>query len=225
MQYDLNMVPNGSQRVEVSGRFFKYTSGAGKIRVTTNKGAVIDLTVGQGVWGEEYSSLVVQDRSGAGIVGTILAGNYDFRDDTVALSGSVNVSVLNDAAHRVPISMDQNELMKLDRPVAAYTDSWRGTVATLTTGTVFTPAQNTAGMVVEFGWSSTAGMLLVAHTSMPNNSGSTGDILSNSLYQVQNFGDFVRIKIAAGKGLYVCNPTGGSIDVRLLFTDLSKPVP
>jgi hypothetical protein len=91
MQYDLNLNANGSQRLEVAGRFFKYTNGAGKIRVTTNKGAVIDLTVGQGVWGEEFQSLTVLDRSGATNNGVLLAGSYDFRDDTVAVSGTIDV--------------------------------------------------------------------------------------------------------------------------------------
>jgi hypothetical protein len=95
MQYDLNLGAYGSQRLEVNGRFFKYVSGTGKIRVTTNKGAVIDLAVGQGVWGEEFSALTVQDKSGAANQGVLLAGSYDFRDDSVLMTGSVNVGNLN----------------------------------------------------------------------------------------------------------------------------------
>jgi hypothetical protein len=136
MQYDLNLLPNGSQRLEVSGRFFKYVSGAGKIRVTTSKGAVIDLIVGQGVWGEEFSSLVVQDRSGAANVGVLLAGNYDFRDDTVAINGAINVG--NSTANRVQV-----------QDIISYSGNFSDTGLVTATTSIVPAAGNVNGVYVD----------------------------------------------------------------------------
>lgn len=83
MQYDFNLSPNGGQRVEVVGRFFKYARGQGAIRVTTSKGGYVDLLPGQGVWGTEFSSLTVNDRSGLANAGVLLAGEFDFRDQSI----------------------------------------------------------------------------------------------------------------------------------------------
>jgi hypothetical protein len=89
MQFDFNLQANGGQVIDVAGRFFKYKSGTGLIRVKTDKGGYVDLLPGQGVWGVEFSSLNVQDKSGAANAGVILAGGFDFRDDRI--SGSVEV--------------------------------------------------------------------------------------------------------------------------------------
>jgi hypothetical protein len=83
MQYDLTLNPNGAQRIEASGKFFKYATGLGKIRVTTSKGQSVDLMPGQGVFGEAFTSLTIQDKTGGTNIGTLLAGDFDFRDDTV----------------------------------------------------------------------------------------------------------------------------------------------
>jgi hypothetical protein len=93
MQYDFAVGANGAQRIEVSGRFFKYISGTGKIRVVTNKGGCIDLVPGQGVGADNFTSLSVKDRTGLANAGTILAGDFDFKDDNVYGT----VKVLDDA--------------------------------------------------------------------------------------------------------------------------------
>ncbi|WP_317205563.1 hypothetical protein [Janthinobacterium sp.] len=89
MQFDLQLAANGAQRIEVDGRFFKYKSGTGLIRVTTSKGEVVDLMPGQGVWNTQFSSLTVTDRTGAANAGVLMAGNIDFRDDRI--TGTVDV--------------------------------------------------------------------------------------------------------------------------------------
>jgi hypothetical protein len=83
MQYDFAVGANGGQRIEVSGRFFKYASGAGKIRVTTSRGGYVDLVPGQGIFGGEFSGLSITDRSGVANSGVILAGDFDFRDERI----------------------------------------------------------------------------------------------------------------------------------------------
>ena len=89
MQYDFNLEPGGGQTIDVRGRFFKYRSGNGLIRVRTSLGGFVDLLPGQGVENVNFTSLTVSDRSGAVNAGVILAGEFDFRDDRIA--GSVEV--------------------------------------------------------------------------------------------------------------------------------------
>jgi hypothetical protein len=89
MQYDFNLGPNTSTTIEVAGKFFKYKSGAGVIRVRTSKGGVVDLLPGQGVWNVDFTGLTIADRSGIQNVGVILAGDFDFHDDRI--TGSVEV--------------------------------------------------------------------------------------------------------------------------------------
>jgi hypothetical protein len=99
MQFDLNLNANSAQRIEVVGQFIKYKSGRGAIRVTTSAGDYIDMTPGQAVYGVPFTGLSVADRSGAANPGVLLAGAFDFRDDTI--TGAVAmiepyVSVLTD---------------------------------------------------------------------------------------------------------------------------------
>lgn len=96
MQFDFNLNPNGSQQIEVKGKFFKYKEGLGDIRVRESGGDFIDLSPGQGVWNREYSSLSVQNLSGNLNTGILIAGDFDFRDDTI----TGNVTVLDGAKNR-----------------------------------------------------------------------------------------------------------------------------
>lgn len=89
MQFDFNVGPGQSQRIDVVGSFVKYKNGTGTIRVRLNSGGYIDLLPGQGVNNVNFTGIDVQDRTGAQNAGTILAGIYDFRDDRI--SGSVEV--------------------------------------------------------------------------------------------------------------------------------------
>lgn len=89
MQYDFTLLANGGQVLDVRGKFFKYKSGIGAIRVRTDKGGYVDLLPGQGVWNTDYTSLVVQDKSGAANAGVLLAGDFDFHDDRI--TGTVDV--------------------------------------------------------------------------------------------------------------------------------------
>ncbi len=90
MQFDFTMAANGGQRIEAIGKFVKYSTGVGLIRVRMSGGAYVDLLPGQGIWGVDFSGLEVSDRSGAANSGVILAGNFDFRDERI--SGNVLVS-------------------------------------------------------------------------------------------------------------------------------------
>lgn len=89
MQYDFNVPANGGQVLDVKGKFFKYKTGIGAIRVKTNHGGYVDLLPGQGIWNTDFSSIIIQDRSGATNTGVLLAGDFDFHDDRI--SGTVEV--------------------------------------------------------------------------------------------------------------------------------------
>lgn len=89
MQYDFNLPANGGSTLDIKGKFFKYKSGTGLLRVRTDKGGFVDLLPGQGVWNVDFSRLMLQDRTGANNAGIILAGDFDFHDDRI--SGTVDV--------------------------------------------------------------------------------------------------------------------------------------
>lgn len=96
MQFDFNVAANQSQVLDVAGRFFKYKSGTGLIRVRATNGGYVDLLPGQGVWNTEFTSLTISDRTGLQNAGVILAGDFDFHDDRI----SGTVSVVDDAKSR-----------------------------------------------------------------------------------------------------------------------------
>jgi hypothetical protein len=89
MQFDFQLAPGASQTIDVKGRFFKYKEGAGLIRVRTSLGGAVDLLPGQGIENVNFTSLTIADRSGAVNAGSILAGDFDFRDDRI--TGSVEI--------------------------------------------------------------------------------------------------------------------------------------
>lgn len=102
MQFDFTMAGNGSQNIETAGRFVKYVSGIGKIRVRFDKGGYIDLLPGQGCTGLDFSRLTIEDRSGAGNVGVLLAGSFMFQDDRITgdvsiIDGGKNRAIANNA--------------------------------------------------------------------------------------------------------------------------------
>lgn len=89
MQFDFTLPANGAQQIDVVGRFVKYVGGTGKIRVRIDKGGYVDLLPGQAVRNVQFSQITISDRSGAGNVGIVLAGAFDFQDDRI--SGTVDV--------------------------------------------------------------------------------------------------------------------------------------
>ncbi len=89
MQFDFQLAPGASQTIDVKGRFFKYKSGTGLIRVRTSMGGFVDVLPGQGIENVNFTSLTIADKSNAGNSGSILAGDFDFRDDRI--TGTVDV--------------------------------------------------------------------------------------------------------------------------------------
>jgi hypothetical protein len=84
MQYDFSTTAGGAQQLDVVGSYIKYKEGLGQIRVRTNGGAVVDLTPGQSVrLPTQFTSLSVTDRSGSSNAGILLAGSFEFQDDSI----------------------------------------------------------------------------------------------------------------------------------------------
>lgn len=214
MQYDLTLAGYGIQRFEVLGKFFKFV-GTGKIRVTTSKGGSIDLLPGQGVWGEEYSSLSVQDRTGTGSAGVLLAGFYDFRDDT--LTGQV--SVINGDTARVPVAVD-----------TGYSSSWVNSTNYPTQYSVVeivAPVANVRGITVRRPYMKKStianGRQSFIAKATPPITDADGDVLywawedpSNAM-AVYESSDVVTIP--PGKGLYfvVCAANAGVLTRSILY--------
>jgi len=107
MQYDFSLAPGAAQRFEVVGKFFKNTASTGLIRVSTSKGEYVDLKPGQGIYGVGFSWLSVKDISGAANVGSIIIGDFDFRDDTI----NGTIKLIDDAYVKVRNKDTRNSLL------------------------------------------------------------------------------------------------------------------
>jgi hypothetical protein len=90
MQYDFTLLAGGGMDVNAVGNFIKYKSGLGAIRIRLNTGGYVDLTPGQGIRVKtDFSAFNIADRSGNANIGIVLAGPFEFQDDSIA--GTVSV--------------------------------------------------------------------------------------------------------------------------------------
>jgi hypothetical protein len=97
MQYDFSLAGSASVVRDVKGKFFKYKSGAGLIRVGLSTGQYVDLLPGQGIWGVDFTWLTITDKSGVANAGVVLAGEFDFHDDRIA----GDVSIIDNSKSKV----------------------------------------------------------------------------------------------------------------------------
>lgn len=147
---------------------------------------------------------------------------------TLDASLTNSVTVTNSTAQRVPVTMDTSQLLKLDPNTVVniagntvqYTNSYaNNSGGALSPGVVFTPASNPNGAYIEFAevalntnsTTATALVSLIAKSTAPVNDadgdvvmlaasgGSTGSTVASAAVCALT----QRIKIAAGKGLYV----------------------
>jgi hypothetical protein len=90
MQYDFSLVANGGQDIAAVGSYIKYKSGLGAIRIRMSGGGYVDLTPGQGIrMNKPFIAFNITDRSGSANAGIILAGDYEFQDDSI--NGAVSI--------------------------------------------------------------------------------------------------------------------------------------
>lgn len=101
MQFDFQVPQNGGMDISALGRYVKYKTGLGAIRVRASSGGYIDLTPGQSIrLAKEFQSINVQDRSGSSNQGVLVIGDVDFQDDSIVgsvsiIDGGVNSTLAN----------------------------------------------------------------------------------------------------------------------------------
>lgn len=90
MQYDFSLVVSGGQDIAAVGSYIKYKSGLGAIRVRMSSGGYVDLTPGQGIrMSKPFAGFNITNMSGVANAGIILAGDYEFQDDSI--NGAVSI--------------------------------------------------------------------------------------------------------------------------------------
>lgn len=89
--YDFAIPAGQSRQLQASGSFFRVMTATGLLEVIGDTfGSLYPLDVGQGLRGQEYTSLTLKNRSGSTITGTILVTDGEFID--TKLTGSVAVT-------------------------------------------------------------------------------------------------------------------------------------
>jgi hypothetical protein len=179
------------------------------------------------------------DQTAAATVNAIIgSGEFDDANtlNTFKLDGTFTnaVKITNDTATRVPVSLDVSQLVKIDPSIplniagstVQYTNSWvDASTAAATATTIWTPAQNVNGAYIEFAEISMAGsagagstvVSLIAKSGAAPASATDGDVVMvataapGGTAQTNQANEKlpVRIKIPAGKGLYM-NQTGNA---------------
>lgn len=163
------------------------------------------------------------------ITGRVLVGEGEFVDSNtnnifkLDATFANNVTVNNTTANRVPVTLDTNQVLNIAGNTVTYTNSFSDSgFAAQTAQVIFTPAANVNGAYLELVEvvSKQAGyeITLIAKNSPPIND-TDGDILFSSyMSQAQNITQSLRIKIPAGKGLYL-NQAAGIVNRKtVLYT-------
>lgn len=193
MQYDFSLVAGGGQDMAAVGSYIKYKEGLGPIRVRMSTGGYVDLTPGQGIrMNKPFTGFNITDRSGSVNVGVILAGDYEFQDDSIngavsiidggkqntltqrcfmgtCESGGVSaqynyVTLVNDAASGKNVIVE-SVLFSVTAPQTVYLTLTNAGVGA--TGSAFNKAGNLAPVAsAKMGPGSTANLLLIGDIMM-----------------------------------------------------------
>lgn len=87
--YDFTLTAGGSFQLNTEGSYVRIMSATGMVELVTDTFRIGPIQAGQGTKGQPFKRLTINDRSGAGNVGTVLVADADFIDQTIL--GSVNV--------------------------------------------------------------------------------------------------------------------------------------
>lgn len=221
--YDINVGLNKTQQVSAQGRYIYYlsgstpliegaaTPGAGegnqaiKIRPGQN-GQEIILMPGQSLRlpanSKSPDSWKISNYKNAEVItGLVMIGEGEFQDsntqNTFKLDGAFanNVTVNNSAASPIPVSMKE---------AAILTYNFSKTIGNMSVGAnvLIAPAENVNGVIIERLFCNVTGPVFMAHTAAPV-SLATGDHLLTPGYPEAAGAAIQRIRIAAGKGVYL----------------------
>jgi hypothetical protein len=129
------------------------------------------------------------------------------------------VEITNDAGNRIPVSLDPTQVPGAAAPIMAYTNYKSFTaLAANGVGTIFTPAENTNGVIIEQIISGRDFSVLLAKAGAVPANKTDGDVLSMALNVAAAY--TTRQKIAAGKGGYIVCSSAGAGDFYVLYTVL-----
>jgi hypothetical protein len=179
------------------------------------------------------------------IAGQVIVGSGDFDDantlNKVQLDASFanNVYVNNTQAQRIPVALDPNVPLNIAGQTVNYTNAFADATTAAGTVAVVTAAQNPNGMYVELAEISGSGgnnvfgeTALVAKAGAAPASITDGDVLmvttcagyaggsTSANYGFVNDRLPARVKVAAGKGLYLVSAAAWSTSKRTVLTTL-----
>jgi hypothetical protein len=223
---------------------FVYESGAAtggtdtRIMVKPDTGAEIVLRPGQRFRIDKASKKATRWQVHAfdpavTITGSIIIGSGEFDDAntlnkfTLDASLANNVTVMNTAAARVPVTLDTTQIIQTSGGVIAYQKSYNMTYLALgQVINIVTAAQNVNGIMVNrtsmVGTATPSGVeaAFIANAAVPTGS-ADGDVIAWVPAIPGLYVDDAQIKIPAGRGLWLINGgvAGGSMK-SILYTIL-----
>jgi hypothetical protein len=201
--YDFALTAGGTQVLEVTGEFVKVISSTGLVRIEADTGARLDALAGQGFRKDNFTRLVLRDRSNAVNVGRLFVAYGDMIDDRV--TGDVSI---------------------IDAVSASCVSYGAGgfTAIGFSANPVILPGANTDGVIVRSvyvdvsaGAAGAANSRMIAAPSAPASLTPAGaSLVLCSVYNDQtttkSVGNFdLRRRIPPGWGIYFCVSIGGAI--------------
>jgi hypothetical protein len=228
--YQINFGPDNDSKknLPASGDLFVYESAAAastaetRIRVKPDSGAVIVLRPGQ--WfrnPNKVTGWALESFSGVDVItANVVIGYGEFGDantlNKVTLDATFAnvVTVANTPQNRVNVALDPNNVLSTSAPIMAYNLAKNMNLAA-GYNAIATAAENVNGLIFEQVYCS-GPCSLVAHPVQPTGAGQ-GDFLA-----VNNGSPAMitqRIKVAAGKGLWIYNG-GAAVTAYVLVTML-----
>lgn len=223
--YPINLTPGngGAYQIPATGDLFVYesatTAGDVRIRVKPDTGGEIILKPGQRFRTPERTTMWTIRLVGTDpVAGFLIIGEGDFDDantlNKVTLDAQFanNVTVMNSAANRVPVSLDPNQLLQQAGPILAYTNSVKAALLANAVTQVIAPSVNVNGIIIEKQiFVNGNSVYSQAKAAMPTGA-DDGDVLAFGLITE-------RIKIAPGKGVF-CYASGTANTTYMLYTVL-----
>ena len=213
----------GSTTIPAQGDLFVYESAenaGGELRVKVKPDNAGEITLRPGQRFRSHTRVTawnITSYTGTEVVnGSFIIGEGEFDDantvNTFKLDGTFvnSVNVNNTLANPVPVAFDTKKSLPMEE-IVEYTNSIPINNPAVGAFQVFSPAQNTNGMVVVM--SETNAGTLLAKTSTPT-SKTDGDIIPFQA-RMQNVGNYGiiharSIKIDAGKGLWFWADSAGT---------------